>query len=57
MIKVTYKAEYPVKEGRKWITKTNQWEEVIKTESDAKLRALALGWQIVKIDPTEGAGT
>jgi hypothetical protein len=50
MIKVTYKSNYKVKEGRKWVEKTSQWDEVIKTEADARLRALALNWQIVKVE-------
>ena len=50
MIKVTFESNYKVKEGRKWVDKTSQWNELIKTESDAKLRALALNWQIVKME-------
>lgn len=50
MLKVTFKSEYKVKENRKWVTKISEWTEEIKTEADARLRALALNWQIVKIE-------
>ena len=50
MLKVTYKKSYQVKEGRKWITKVSEWDETIKTEADAKLRAMALNWEIVKME-------
>jgi hypothetical protein len=50
MIKVTFKKSYQIKEGRKWVIKVSEWEEVIKTEADAKLRAMALNWEIVKIE-------
>lgn len=50
MFKVTFKASYKVKQGRKWVSKTSEWVEVIKTESDARLRALALNWEIIKIE-------
>ena len=49
-IKVTFESNYRVKEGRKWIDKTSQWDEFIKDEKEAKLRALALNWRIVKIE-------
>lgn len=49
MFKVTFKKAYQVKEGRKWVTKVSEWDEEIKTESDAKLRAMALNWKIVKM--------
>lgn len=52
MLKVTYKKTYQVKEGRKMVNKTSQWEEFIKTEADAKLRAMALNWEIVKVEVT-----
>lgn len=51
MFKVTYKSIYKVKSGRKWAEKSSQWEETIKDESSAKLRALALNWHIVSIKP------
>lgn len=50
MLKVTFKKSYQIKEGRKWVTKTSQWVEGIKTEADAKLRAMALNWEIVKME-------
>jgi hypothetical protein len=50
MLKVTFESSYKVKEGRKWVNKTSQWDEFIKDEEDAKLRALALNWQIVKME-------
>lgn len=50
MLKVTFKATYPAKEGRKWVTKASTWVELIKTEADARLRALALNWEIIKIE-------
>ncbi len=50
MLVVTYQAETPVKQGRKWINKTQQWKEIIATEDAAKLRALALNWTIVSIE-------
>ena len=50
MLKVTFKSTYKVKEGRYWITKTSEWTEEIRSESDAKLRAMALNWQIIKIE-------
>lgn len=51
MFKVTFKKSYQVKEGRKWVTKVSEWNETIKTEADARLRAMALNWEIVKIEP------
>lgn len=50
MFKVTFKSTCKVKEGRKWVLKSFEWVEFIKTESDAKLRAMALNWQIVRIE-------
>lgn len=50
MLRVTFKASYQVKEGRKWIAKVSEWNELIKTETDARLRAMALNWVIVKIE-------
>lgn len=50
MIKVTFRKIYQIKEGRKIITKESQWSENIKNESDARLRAMALGWEIVKME-------
>ena len=50
MFKVTFESNYKVKEGRKWVNKTSQWNEFIKGEKDAKLRALVLNWQIVKME-------
>lgn len=50
MFKVTFKKSYQTKEGRKWVTKTSEWVESIKTEADAKLRAMALNWEIVEIE-------
>lgn len=50
MIKVTFRSEYKVKQGRKMVYKISEWTEEIKTEADAKLRAMALNWQIVKIE-------
>lgn len=50
ILKVTFQSNYKVREGRKWVDKTSQWDELIKTESDARLRALALNWQIVKME-------
>lgn len=60
MLKVTYKSSFKVKEGRKWVEKGSQWDEVIEQSSQfptiesmkagAKLRALALNWQIVKME-------
>lgn len=50
MFIVTFEANYKVKEGRKWVNKTSTWDERIKTEDDAKLRAMALNWQIIKME-------
>lgn len=50
MIKVTYSTSYKVKEGRKWITKNSQIIEIHKSESDARLRGMALNWAISKIE-------
>lgn len=50
MIKVTFRATYQRKEGRKWVTKVSEWAETVKTEADARLRAMALNWEIVKIE-------
>lgn len=50
MIKVTFQSTYKVKEGRKWVEKTSVWSEVVKTESDAKLRAMALSWTILSME-------
>ena len=52
MFIVTFKSNYKVKEGRKWVNKTSTWDERIKTEDDAKLRAMALNWQIIKMEKT-----
>lgn len=49
MLQVTFKSSYKVKEKGKWVNKTSEWDEFIKTESLAKLRAMALNWEIVKI--------
>lgn len=49
-MKVTYRATYKVKQGRKMVEKVSEWTEEIKTEADARLRALALNWQIVKLE-------
>lgn len=49
MFIVTFKSTYKVKENRKWVMKTSEWNEELKTENDARLRASALNWQIVKI--------
>ena len=54
MLKVTFKKTYQVKEGRKMAFKTSQWEELIKNEADAKLRAMALNWEIVKMEVVNG---
>lgn len=54
MLKVTFQSTVKVKQGRKLITKTFQNVEEHKTEADAKLRAMALNWQIVSIE-TVGA--
>ncbi|MEM4360297.1 MAG: hypothetical protein QXT45_07175 [Candidatus Bilamarchaeaceae archaeon] len=51
MFRVTFKKTYQVKNGRKLVTKTAQWNETIKIEADARLRAMALNWEIVKIEP------
>lgn len=50
MVKVTYRSSYKVKQGRKWVDKVSEWQESIKDESSAKLRAMALNWQIVKME-------
>lgn len=50
MLKVTFQASYPVKQGRRWVQKVSQWDEMVKTEADAKIRANALNWVIVKIE-------
>ena len=50
MFKVTFRSEYQVKQGRKWVTKIPEWTENIKSESDAKLRAMALNWLIIRIE-------
>ena len=50
MINVTFKAVYKVKQGRKMVDKVSEFMETHKSESDAKLRAMALNWQIVKIE-------
>lgn len=47
---VTFKTYYKVKEGRKWVEKSSEIVEQVKTEADAKLRALALNWIIIKIE-------
>ena len=54
MLKVTFQSQYQTKQGRKKVTKISQWEEIIKTEADAKLRAMALNWQIIKIEVLNG---
>ena len=50
MIKVTYQAQYQVKQGRRWVSKISTWTEEVKTESDAKLRAMALSWTIISME-------
>lgn len=50
MLKVTFRKTYQVKDGRKMVSKTSEWTEEIKTEADAKLRAMALNWEIVCIE-------
>ena len=47
---MTFKAVYKVKRGRKMIETVSEFMEMHKNESDAKLRAMALNWQIVKIE-------
>jgi len=32
------------------VQKVSEWTEYVKTESDAKLRAMALNWEIVKLE-------
>lgn len=49
MFKVIFKTTYKVKEGRVWVQKHSTFEEIVKSEADAKLRAMALNWQIVQI--------
>ena len=56
MFKVTFKSSYQIKEGKKWVTKTSQWEELVKSEVDARIRALALSWLIVNISPLKKVG-
>lgn len=50
MLKITFESSYKVKEDRKWVKKTSQWDELIKDEASARLRALALNWTIIKIE-------
>ena len=49
-MKITFKKTYQVKEGRKKVLKTSEWTEEIKTLLDAQLRAMALNWEIVKVE-------
>ena len=50
MFKVTFEKSYQIKKGRKLVTKVSRWEEIIKTEADARLRAMALNWSIIRIE-------
>lgn len=51
MIKVTFRTFYKVKVKRKWVDKTGEIVEYITgTEQDARIRAMALNWTIVKIE-------
>lgn len=59
MLKVTFKSrtpEYKRKKSRGRSTvrtgyyETYQWEETVQDETAARIRALALGWEIVKIE-------
>lgn len=50
MKRVTFKKVWTKKEGRKLVTVISEWTEEVKTEADAKLRAMALNWDIVKIE-------
>lgn len=50
MFKVTYKAQYQVKEKRKLVNKVSIWTEDVKSEADARLRAMALNWTIVSLE-------
>jgi len=49
-IKVTFRVNTKFKENRKWVNKVIEFNEEHKNESEAKLRALALNWQIIKIE-------
>lgn len=50
MLKVTFKAVYKVKIGRKYVEKTSTWTEDIKDEGSARLRAMALNLEIVSME-------
>jgi hypothetical protein len=50
MVQVTYRSAYKVKQGRKTIQKVSEWTEQAPDEASAKLRAMALNWQIVKME-------
>lgn len=53
VVKVVFKAECEVKEGRKWVKKSFEFTETHKTEADARLRALALNWHIVSVEVSQ----
>lgn len=50
-VRVTFKSTYKIKENRKWVVKTSQWEEIVPDQQSAKLRAMALNLIIVKMEP------
>lgn len=50
MVKVTYRSAYQVKQGRKMVQKVSEWTETAPDAAAAKLRAMALNWQIVKME-------
>ena len=54
MLNVTFKSTYQVKQGRKMVAKTSEWVEQIQDEASARLRAMALNWQIVNIEVVNG---
>lgn len=53
MLRVTFKAECEVKEGRNWVRKAFEFQETHKSEADARLRALALNWLILKVEAAQ----
>jgi hypothetical protein len=49
-IKVTFKTNFKIKEGRKWISKSSEIVEIMASDADYRLRALALNWEVVKVE-------
>lgn len=50
MLKVTFRGECQVKLLGKWVKRSFRWDELVKDEGSARLRARALNWDIVNME-------